>query len=1227
VRNGIVLPPLERPCCLRSSIGRTAHARLFCLLFAAAIVQASPAVAAAYKCVGSDGLTTYSDVPCNPNAEPIKAQTAADRTSTVLPGLEIQSAAYVSPRNGRELNVTDQLKSHCPGVPDSCAVRCSNQLAGDPDFGQRKYCRVSYRCSGGTAQELRIQEGESLTLHCPSGVATTEARQKALTSANPPAAPAPPSSFGARPQASTSADTLVALVKSGSITQLQTYLSSAGVDINDRSSNDKALLDYAAEQNQVAIAKYLVEHGARIDAAQTTGRDRGLTALHRAAYFDAANVAELLLSHGAEVNAHGPAGATPLLYAASNGSRKTVEILLRHGADVSVATGAGQTAISEATSHGHLDIVELLQSHGAAPNPRSLNDAAAGGELEAVRYILASNVDTDSKDTALRFAILGGTDRPAERKAIIELLLAHGADINNRVKGAPNTPLMLATTADLVEFLIDHGADFKAEAAFGTPVQALACNKSVQDPVAIFNVLLVHRVDIAVAPKTGLGALHCAVLLHHPEFVEFLLAHGVPVDMPDATGRTALFVAADRPMIELLVGHGANANASDLLGRTPLMSAAGQADHLDVVATLIEKGADLGAKDRSGNTALQVATSLHQDAVAQLLLAHGASESTQTAAASRFQVATVPPSGAPPGVSTAVASVAAPSACKTQKAARVLALLNYQQSGARGVASGADSAVEVANLFLKPLDPANPDWNPQHPQWKEMGKVVGTDVARDLPAWQATVARDSQAASLHEFAIRADEKDFDALIQYFQSRSGIRYLAFQAQIEPLELAGMQALMTGQPVPGPQPSESVLKERMRLLAMGMDMMVSRADYEEAERQHGDISGFGAMPILIQNAALRGGDQLDALVKQFAPDVAAFATFSDSPLAKRFYAAIGPALRAAGKVATDAITAFQRQEQAQYLENWRRTYESMVKAPARTAAAADAARRAALPTPNPGTVLKDCAECPELVVLPAGAFDMGSPETEVGRPEKGNFRANSEGPVHRVSIRSFAIGKFELTRAQFSAFTKDTGYGGTRGPWPQPAEFHQEDNHPVVGINAADADAYVRWLARKTGQSYRLPSEAEWEYAARAGTTTSHYWGNDLDSICLYENVRDATAKKELPWAHDWPAVNCADGYAFTAPVGSFMPNPFGLYDMLGNASEIVADCIHDQNYIGAPTDGSAWASGDCSQYRIAGHAMRGGSWQFTAEGARAAARSFVQQDRASSNGLRVARSLP
>jgi formylglycine-generating enzyme len=575
----------------------------------------------------------------------------------------------------------------------------------------------------------------------------------------------------------------------------------------------------------------------------------------------------------------------------------------------------------------------------------------------------------------------------------------------------------------------------------------------------------------------------------------------------------------------------------------------------------------------------------------------------------------------------AAPSAASPSTAKIQKAAKVLKLVNYQRL--QGKALSVKATTELGSLFIKSLNPSNPEWNPQHPQWKSMGEIISADIAQDLPTWQSTAEANGKQMLLEEYAVRSDERDLDLLLHYFESLAGQRYLAFQAQIEPIELAGMRALTAGQPVSDPSPSESVLKERMRLLSMGMSMMIMRANFQAEERQHNETSGYNAMPILMQNAALRGGKELDALDKQFFSELAGFATFSDSPLAQKFYASFGPALMASGMTTVAALQAFKVQELAKYETSWRSAYESRVVAPANATSAGDITHRATQPMPKPGSVLKECPECPELIVVPGGEFDMGSPDTEVGRPAKNNFRANSESPVHRVSVKSFAIGKFEVTREQFSAFTKETGYGGVKGDWPQPAEFHQNANHPVVGLNAADADAYVRWLARKTGQPYRLPSESEWEYAARAGTTTSRYWGDSEDSMCQYENVRDATAKKEIPWMHDWPVVNCTDGYAFTAPVGSFKPNPFGLYDMLGNASEIVGDCIHDQGYVGAPVDGSAWknTSGDCNTDRIAGHAMRGGSWKYTAEFTRAAMRSFAQQDRSPTDGLRVARSIP
>jgi hypothetical protein len=168
-----------------------------CLLPAAFVCQfcvAPPVDAAVYKCVGPDGSTSYSDTPCAANAARIEVQTTADRTSATA-GPEIQSASYASPRNGRSIDVTNQLKSLCLHAPGSCTLSCGNQLAGDPDFGQRKYCRIAYVCSGGKTHELQIQEGERSTLSCPANAATTVVRQNAPPFVN--SAAASPSSYSA----------------------------------------------------------------------------------------------------------------------------------------------------------------------------------------------------------------------------------------------------------------------------------------------------------------------------------------------------------------------------------------------------------------------------------------------------------------------------------------------------------------------------------------------------------------------------------------------------------------------------------------------------------------------------------------------------------------------------------------------------------------------------------------------------------------------------------------------------------------------------------------------------------------------------------------------------------------------------------------------------------------------------------------------------------------------
>lgn len=245
--------------------------------------------------------------------------------------------------------------------------------------------------------------------------------------------------------------------------------------------------------------------------------------------------------------------------------------------------------------------------------------------------------------------------------------------------------------------------------------------------------------------------------------------------------------------------------------------------------------------------------------------------------------------------------------------------------------------------------------------------------------------------------------------------------------------------------------------------------------------------------------------------------------------------------------------------------------------------------------PAKAFKDCPECPEMIVIPAGTFDMG---TELSEKERDN-----EAPRHRVSIaKPFALGKTEVTRAQFAAFIKETGYapvgkcwvfktGRTWEPettrnWRNP-DYMQQDNHPVVCVNWDDAKAYTDWLSHKTGKEYRLPSEAEWEYAARSGTVSRNYWGKAYEPICEFANIMDQTAKGQVPV--DFNGHKCPDNHVYTAPAGSFKPNAFGLYDMIGNTWEWTLDCQND-SYTAAPNDGSAWLQGDCSK-----RMRRGGSW--------------------------------
>ncbi|PBI99411.1 formylglycine-generating enzyme family protein [Pseudomonas sp. ACN5] len=260
------------------------------------------------------------------------------------------------------------------------------------------------------------------------------------------------------------------------------------------------------------------------------------------------------------------------------------------------------------------------------------------------------------------------------------------------------------------------------------------------------------------------------------------------------------------------------------------------------------------------------------------------------------------------------------------------------------------------------------------------------------------------------------------------------------------------------------------------------------------------------------------------------------------------------------------------------------------------------------PLPGKVFKDCRNCPEMVVLPAGTFTMGTPDDEVGREP-------DEGPMHEVTFdKPFAMSRYQITADEWNQYMKETGItlpdGDTR---PGRActngkpSYPQGPRQPAVCMNFAEVSAYVAWLSMKTGQHYHIVSEAQREYAARGGSTGAFPFPFDPGteySIATHANTYGPT-----------------DGYSYSSPVGSYPANAFGLYDMHGNVYEWIADCYHP-DYVGAPTDGSAWTEPDCDTLRI-----RGNDWGEAPVFSRSGNRNDIDpQTRGDWIGFRVVRSL-
>ena len=256
--------------------------------------------------------------------------------------------------------------------------------------------------------------------------------------------------------------------------------------------------------------------------------------------------------------------------------------------------------------------------------------------------------------------------------------------------------------------------------------------------------------------------------------------------------------------------------------------------------------------------------------------------------------------------------------------------------------------------------------------------------------------------------------------------------------------------------------------------------------------------------------------------------------------------------------------------------------------------------------------DCDYCPPLTIVRPGSFVMGAPAGETNREE-------DEGPLHEVTIpNGLAVGKFEVTFREWQACVEDGGCRRRPGD-----ESWGRFDRPVIDVNWSDAQRYLEWLSEETSFEYRLLTEAEWEYAARAGVSASRYWGGGASPACEYANVADDAARSSegLRWPQTWRFSDCNDGFDATAPAGSFSPNGFGLHDVLGNVWEWTQDCWNDR-YVQAPNDGSAWETGDCGR-----RVVRGGAWNTRPEQVRVAVRDGVRAGTRSNNlGFRVVRRL-
>lgn len=439
--------------------------------------------------------------------------------------------------------------------------------------------------------------------------------------------------IGVPARSETPAEHAMVLVESEDLQKISAYLAQPGVGINDRPGGVKSLLDYAAEQNRVKVAQYLLDRGADVNTLTQRASDRlvnnpGVSPLCRAAYFNGLEVMELLLRHGAAVNS-AKGTQSPLICAAVQGNLKAVEILVKRGADVSHEYGPYQTAYSVAIQQRHLEVAQYLLTHGASQQPADVSNAAIAGSPELVDMTLAGHPTQEMLNSALAFAAANGrTDEPS-RQRMLESLLAHGANPDAAQNGLPNGVMTRAFSADTAAFLLDHGANSNGRLSGYDLAAAFVCTDANKDPLPLLQMLVARHFDFTSPGAARVSPLGCAARAGRIDLIDYLADHGASVTWPDWNGLVPIFYAKTRSVAEDLIRHGASLDQTAQQRRpdgswqpmsqvTPLSTAI-QNGQWDTMAFLVSMGADV--RTRGGTYLATVAMSAPVDMVMALLSA------------------------------------------------------------------------------------------------------------------------------------------------------------------------------------------------------------------------------------------------------------------------------------------------------------------------------------------------------------------------------------------------------------------------------------------------------------------------------------------------------------------------------------------------------------------------------------------------------------------------------